>query len=259
MQERIYKTQAVVLRRYDFGEAGRQLVVFTPHLGKLSVLAKGVKRATSKLAGHVEPLCLSHIVVARGRNLDTLTQAHTVEAFARARSDPDKLFHALLVAELLDKLTAEHEENVALWNLFVETLRRIDSEPDPWVAGAYYHAWLLDLSGYRPELMTCVACGGPLSAEAVFYSPRLGGAVCTPCRSSDPSAFPASANGIKVLRSALSTTYDQFRRLKVPPALRSEIDALLRENLRRMLDIETGSAGLLDALRGADRVMRDES
>jgi DNA repair protein RecO (recombination protein O) len=248
MHERIYKTQAIVLRRYDFGEAGKQLIVYTPRQGKLSLIAKGVKRSTSKMAGHLEPLTLSHVVAARGRNLDTITQAATVEAFATLRTEPDRLFHGLVVTELLDRLTQEHEQNAALWDLFVETLRRLDTDADPWVAATYFHVRLLAIAGYKPQLDGCVECGGALRAEAVYYSPRLGGTLCPDCRASHPSAWQVSANSIKALRAA-SGGYGVFRRVRTGPSLRQELDALLRANLRGLLDIEIGASALLDSMR----------
>ncbi len=254
MQDRLYKTQAVVLRRFDFGEAGKQFVVYTPRQGKLSVLAQGVKRATSKLAGHLEPLSLCFIVAARGRNLDTVTQADTVESFVRARTDSDRVFYALFVVELLDKLTLEHEENPALWDLLVSTLRRIDSEDDPWMAATYFHARLLAISGYKPELSVCVECGTTLDPKALFYSPRLGGTLCAACRMADTQAFAVSPNSVKLLRLAVAPSYDAFSRVRVGPELRSEVEGQLRASLRQITDREVGSAALLDLMkRQADR------
>jgi len=249
MHERIYKSQAVVLRRYDFGEADKQLVAYTPHLGKISVLAKGVKRTISRKAGHLEPFTLSHLVIARGRNLDTVTSAQTVEPFALVRTDPDRLFPAMLVAELLDKLTLEREPNLALWNLFLETLRRLEEGLDPWQAATYYQLHLLQLSGYRPELARCVECEGPLDPANLHFSPTLGGLLCQASRSADAMAIRTSANAVKVLRAALGLPYENFARIVVGPPVRTEVDALLRENLRRLLDLDPASHRVIESMR----------
>lgn len=248
MQERIYKTQAVVLRRYDMGETARQLVLYTPLLGKVSAVARGVKRPTSKLAGHLEPLTLTHIVAAHGRNLDTVTQASTVEPWGRLRSEPERIFQGLLAAELLDKLTPDHEENGALWRLFVETLRRLDEEDDPWPAMLYYQVRLLVVAGYQPELEVCVQCEGSLDPAAVYYSARLGGLLCPAHRLTDAGSVQVSANAVKVLRTATSSPYPAFRRLRVSLELRAELDRLLRLNQRTMLEIELAGNAVLDAV-----------
>ena len=63
---RVYKTAAIVLRHRKLGEADKILTLFTPNYGKLDAVAKGVRRPTSKLAGHVEPLTYSSLLLARG-------------------------------------------------------------------------------------------------------------------------------------------------------------------------------------------------
>lgn len=249
MHERLYKTHAIVLRRYDFGEAGRQLVVYTPNLGKLSMIAKGVKRVTSKLAGHLEPLTLSSIVAARGRNLDTVTQADTIEAFVHARTDPDRVYYGLLVIELLDKLTLEGEENRALWDLLIQTLRRIDAEDDPWAAAAYFQVRLFVLSGYKPEVGRCVECEQPLEASNIHFSPTLGGTLCPNCRTADTRALAVSANAIKLLRLAASPSYATYARVRVPMGVRDELDAILHSSRLSITDREVGSATLLETLK----------
>ncbi len=238
-----------MLRRFDFGEAGKQLVVYTPAQGKVSMLAQGVKRATSKLAGHLEPLSLCFIVAVRGRNLDTVTQADTVEPFIHARMDTDRVFYALLVAELLDKFTLEHEENAALWDLLVNTLRRIDKEDDPWVPTSYFQTRLLTISGYMPELALCVECSSSLDPKELYYSTRLGGTLCAACRMSDTHAFPISPNAVKLLRLAVAPSYSAYARFKVTPELRSEMEGVLRVSTRQVTDREVGSAALLDLMK----------
>ena len=78
---RVYRCEAVVLRQRRLGEADRILTLYTPQLGKLDAVAKGVRKQTSRKAGHLEPFTLTALLVAGGRNLDIITQAETVESF----------------------------------------------------------------------------------------------------------------------------------------------------------------------------------
>src|SRR6266542_141448 len=75
MASRTYRAEAIVLRTVDFGEADRILVLFSRHFGKLHVVAKGIRRATSRMAGHAEPLTHATYQLARGRELDVLETA----------------------------------------------------------------------------------------------------------------------------------------------------------------------------------------
>src|SRR5437764_7761795 len=87
LRERVYRTEAIVIRRNEVGEADRILTVYTPHLGKLRIIARGVRKPTSHLAGHVEPFARTTMQLARGQSLDILTQIETVAAFRHLRED----------------------------------------------------------------------------------------------------------------------------------------------------------------------------
>ena len=71
----MYKTQAIVLSRFELGEADRVLTLLTPHDGKLKAIAKGVRRPGSRIGGAVEPFAELHLVLVRARTFDVITQA----------------------------------------------------------------------------------------------------------------------------------------------------------------------------------------
>src|SRR5881628_1264153 len=80
-REHLYKSEAVIIKRSNLGEADKILTIFTPNFGKLRVVAKGVRKVTSRLAGHVELFTRSQMLLAKGRNLDIVTQSETMDAF----------------------------------------------------------------------------------------------------------------------------------------------------------------------------------
>ena len=104
---RLYRTESIVLRRQDLGEADRIVTVFTPAQGKLRAIAKGVRRPGSKKAGHVEPFTRNSLLVAKGRELDIITQAETLDAYPSLRQDLDRLGQAAYVIELVDRFAVE--------------------------------------------------------------------------------------------------------------------------------------------------------
>src|SRR5436190_22864070 len=99
---RLYSTEAIPLRRMDYGEADRIITILTPFQGKVRVLAKGVRRPTSRMAGHVELFNHAQLQLARGRDLEILSQAATVASFRSLREDVVRAAHAFHLAELTD-------------------------------------------------------------------------------------------------------------------------------------------------------------
>src|SRR5438445_311309 len=109
---RTFRTHAVTLKSAPFSERDRLLVLFTPQHGKMRVLAKGVRRATSKLSGHVGLFSYSSLFLVRGRTFDLVTQGETVEQYAALSTDLWRLSQAFYVAELIERFT-EDEHYVA--------------------------------------------------------------------------------------------------------------------------------------------------
>jgi len=108
---RSYKVQAVILKRQKFGEADLILTVFSKKKGKIRVIAKGVRKPTSRKGGNLELFNLAKISVSSGRNLDLVTEAETISSFKAWKRDLTKVARAYQYCELVDKLSAEEVPN----------------------------------------------------------------------------------------------------------------------------------------------------
>ena len=124
-----FKTEGIVLKRRDFGEADRILTVFTLHKGKLPVLAKGVRRITSRRAGNVELLNRVIIYLYQGKGMPMLTEAESLETFPVIKEDLTLSTYAFHIIELVDKLTAENQDNRILYRYLVGVLRKLEKNP----------------------------------------------------------------------------------------------------------------------------------
>ncbi|HWQ28426.1 MAG TPA: DNA repair protein RecO [Dehalococcoidia bacterium] len=251
---RVYKTPAIVLRQRKLGDTDKIVTLYTANYGKLDAVAKGVRRPRSKLAGHVEPLIHASFLLARGRNLDIVTQAETIEPFQVIRDDLDRLGPALYAAELLDRFTEDRAENFALYRLLLDTLRRIAARADTApLALRFYEMALLGQLGFQPELTACVGCRGRLDPEGTFWSAASGGVLCRACVPPEEPVRPLSANAVKVLRVLQSAPFSEAAKLVIRPELAAEIERAMREYVTCVLEQEVRSAAFLDAVRRARR------
>lgn len=246
---RVYKTDGIILRHRNLGEADKVLTIYTPRLGKLEAVAKGVRRPTSRLAGHVEVLAHASLLLAHGRNLDVVTQAQEVESSRPLWEDLERLGRAAYAAELVDRCTPDRQEHEAVYRLLLETLRRLRERDDLDLVLRYFEVQLLSLLGYRPHLDACVACGGPLQAGANAYSPAAGGAVCPACAAREAAAAPLSLNGLKVLRLFQRRPFPEAARVRLTPELGRELERHLRSSIRFILERDVRAAAFLDRLR----------
>jgi len=248
-EPRNYQTEAIVIKKTKLGEADTILTFFTPHLGKIQGFARSLRKPKSKMAGHLELLTHSQVSFARGRNLDTITGSQTINSFMPLKNDLWLTSCGLYVAELVNQFTAEHQENYGLFQLLSETLERLCGENDKELILRYFELHLLESAGYRPQLRECVACHKALEPTTNYFSPSAGGMVCPACSMSQPFSYPLSVNTQKVLRLLQSSDYAGAIRVKIDPELAVEMDDVISNYLKHLLEREVKSAAWLDTLR----------
>ncbi|MEJ5224878.1 MAG: DNA repair protein RecO [Anaerolineales bacterium] len=247
---RSYRVTAVVLRHADWGEADRLVTLFTREQGKVRALAKGARRIRSRKAGHLEPFTQVSLHMARGRDLPIITQAETLEAYLPIRDDLLLTGYAAYVLELLDRFTYEETtESSASFRLLVETLGRIASEPDPWLAVRYYEMRLLDTLGFRPQLFHCANCQREILPEDQFFSPLAGGVICPRCGLGLPGLWPVDVNTLKFLRHFQRSSYAEARRANPPSDIRKALETLMQGYFTYLLERELNTPGFLKKIR----------
>ncbi len=247
--ERTLRVEAVVLRHSDWGEADRLLGLFTREQGKLRAVAKGARRVRSRKAGHLEPFTRVTLMLARGRDLWIVTQADTVDAYLPLREDLERIAHASYVVELLDRFTYEEGANRPLYQLLVETLARLTELDNPFLALRYYEIRLLDLLGFRPQLVNCVHCGELIQPQDQYFSALLGGALCPRCGPQEPTARPVSMLALKYLRHLQRSSFGEARRAQVNAAVRQEMETLLQYYLTYLLERALNTPAFLREVR----------
>ncbi|MBM4444836.1 MAG: DNA repair protein RecO [Chloroflexi bacterium] len=252
---RLYKTQGVILSHSYVGEADALLSIYTPFLGKLRAVARGVKRSKSRMAGHLEPLTHCSLMLARGRNLDIISGCDTIEAFAPLKASLWLTSCGLYAAELTDRMGVEGTENRRLFQLLLGTLQSLSSGVEPSTVLRYFEFRSMACSGYLPEIWRCVACGHSLEMAAHSFSPTAGGLLCPQCRPANGSARTVSVRAIKVLRFFSRQGLAAVARLRLKPEVLREIEGLMQLYVTYVLDQEVNSARWLRALQagGEDR------
>jgi DNA repair protein RecO (recombination protein O) len=236
-EPRSFRLEAVVLRHADWGEADRLLTLYTRERGKVRAIAKGARKIRSRKAGHLEPFTRVTLQLARGHDLLIVTQADTVDAYLAIHENLVKTGHAAYVVELLDRFTYEDDtENYSIFRLLTEALSRLEKEADPWLAIRYYEVRLLDLLGYRPQLVECANCGREIKAEDQFFSAALGGVLCPACGTGLPGVWSVSVEALKYLRHFQRSDYSGAQRARPTPQIRSEVEALVQKYVTYLLE-----------------------
>lgn len=144
---RAFKTEGIVLKRKNFGEADRILTIFSLHRGKISVLAKGVRRITSRRAGNVELLNRVSVFLHQTKGMPILTEAVSLNTYQKIKEDLTLSTVAFHIIELVDKLTAENQESRILYEHLMQVLKRLEKNPRQILIRAF-EVKILSLMGF---------------------------------------------------------------------------------------------------------------
>jgi len=248
MAARVYRTTGIIIKRHKFGEADRLLTIFTADCGKVRAIAKGAMRPGSKLGGNVELLTHSQLMLARGRNLDIVTQAQAIDNFLPIRDSLELMSCGFYLSELVDTFTEENVEDRELFDLFLNTLLELAAAKDGERILRYFELRLLSHLGYRPQLQKCANCSKLPLPEVNYFSPAQGGVLCRNCGYPDMGARTISINALKVLRLWLRCDFATASRVKLSIELTREIKSLMRENIRYILEKQLKSIEWMDTL-----------
>jgi DNA repair protein RecO (recombination protein O) len=253
-RSRLYRTEGLILHRADFGEADRLLTVYTPAYGLLRLLAKGARKPTSRKAGHVEPFTCVSLLVARGRNLDIVSQVETLEPFRRLRENLELASLSYYIAELITGFTEEGDSHPPLFDLTEATLSRLCEASDPALALRFFELRALGLLGYQPQLFLCITCQAPLEPVTNYFHPAAGGVVC-PCHGAGlPDAVPLALPTFKVLRYMQTHPWDQVGALRIRSETHLDLESVLQSFIVYHLERRLRSVDFIHRLRREAKV-----
>ena len=248
--EHSLRVEAVVIRHSDWGEADRLLTLYTRQAGKTRAIVKGARKITSRKAGHLEPFTQVKLQLAKGRDLFIVTQVDTIEPYFSLHEDLTLTGHAAYVLELIDRFTYEDDsENSTLFRLLTDTLSRLASRSDPWLAIRYYEIRLLDFLGFRPQLLKCANCGRELIAEDQYFSFSAGGVICPNCGRGLPGLSRISMQTLKYLRHFQRSTYAEAARAQPDPEVRKETEILMQGYFTFLLERELNTPGFMKRVK----------
>jgi DNA repair protein RecO (recombination protein O) len=205
MAGRTYKTEAVVLRSFRFGEADRVLHLYTLDRGRIGAVAKGIRKTKSRFGARLEPLSHVELMLHQGSGeLQTVTGVELVRSHRETREQQYRLAVGLLGAETMLRLFTEQEANPRAFDALtrfldlLDTLAPVEARPALDPLALSFQLKLLWLSGYLPHLTSCAECGAD-AETLVGYSPKSGGAVCRACADGALALSPAGIAGIEAL------------------------------------------------------------
>lgn len=233
-----YKDEGIVIRKQKYSEADKILTIYTREHGRVTAIAKGARKVTSRKNSSTELFIQAVYQLARGRSMDIVVESQTLNSFIPLREDLQKAALAFYLTELLNAFSRGGEANYPLYRLFLETmslLSRAKKKQNLWVRA--FEAKSLNQLGFGPELYQCAHCCSPLSAEK-YFEPEHGGTVCRDCFG---DGILLSESQLLFLRDLQRCNWSELSRLRFREQDLVDSEEVLRRYLTHVLETDLTS------------------
>lgn len=240
-----YTIQSIILKRVDHGENNIRVSVLSKYYGRMDLVARGAKKLNSKMAGHLEPITLSSIMVINGKSFDYVGNALGEKYYARIKEDLTKTYYAgrainIIQQQIKSEATPGVNDYFTLLDNFLSTLDRAEAGQDGIEVSYYLFLFkFMALYGISPSLRSCVACHKNITAGGNHFSYRKGGVLCKKCVQQFQKSneeMKISDNCIKILRLSLDREFNNSGPLSIDKALKKEIKNIIVSFYRYNLD-----------------------
>ncbi len=229
----IYKTDAIILRTIKYGEADKILTMLSPD-GQIQAIAKGSRRVKSRLGGRLEPFCYVNLVLYKGKNLHTITQASLIKPHKTIREDYSKYVIAFAATELVGKVTFAGQKEEEIFGLLKAMLNYLDSEIRKDELVLLYFEWqILKALGFQPNLDT----------KGRWFNLEEGGLEENPPQD---SAFEIDSLTISLLKSIIIEGFDKLNELNPEKSTLKRFSILTKQYMDLKLQTKIKSRSFVD-------------
>lgn len=205
----IQKTEAVVLKTLNHGDTSKIITLYSRDMGRLKLIAKGIRSPKSKAAGLFQPTRHLQVVYYEKANkeLQLFKSGELINGFFGLENDFDRLTLAQVVVELVERSVEDEEPHPALFDLLVDTLTHLSNKETPSsLAYWHFHLALLTELGYRPHVNQCSECGETFAAEA-YLGAQHSQLECTNCHDHSPYSSSVSLDVIRMIQFLLGESW----------------------------------------------------
>lgn len=215
------KVEGIVIRATDYGESHKVVALYSREAGKISAMARGAKKPSSRLAAVSQPFTYGYFLIQTGKGLGTLQQGDMISSLRGLKEDIFKTAYASYIVELVDKGTQDLEANPFLFEMLLQTLTHISEGNDEEILTNIFEMKMLPVLGLYPDLGKCAVCG---NTEGTYgFSLKENGLICHLCYEQDPHYLPMSQGAVKLMRLFHFFDLNRLGNISVKPETKKEL------------------------------------
>lgn len=248
----IHKTEAIILKRFDFRETSLIVDLYTRDFGRLSGLLKGVRSEPNKFASPLEVSSYNEVIFYKNMNtgLHLVSACDLKDNFFGIRKSIIKAGMLGVIMELITSVMQPEDKNEDVFNLTLECLKELEETSSPEKVMTIFKIKMLSLSGFKPHFDSCLSCASRILGQSKF-SLKLGGLLCEKCYYKDLSARSIFRGTIASILYIEKNTFRNNLNLGLNPQIKKELEIILNAFLNFHLEKELRSQKVLNKLVAA--------
>ncbi len=180
-----FMTNAINLKSYDLSESDKIIVMYSKENGLIKCVAKGCKKPKNKLGARMDLLVANQLMLHKGKNMDTVCEAKTINTFKNNRQSIDKLLYSTYASEIVNHFGIEGDSSSGeIYELLYKTLDKVanaNEKKEILIGIIKFQLKIMEIIGFGVELDTCLCCREQILDENMFFSPKMGGVICEEC------------------------------------------------------------------------------
>lgn len=180
-----FVTDAINLKSYNLSESDKIIVMYSKEKGLIKGVAKGCKKPKSKLGARMDLLVANRLMCYKGKNMDTICEAKSLNTFKQSRQSMDKLFYSMYISEIVNNFGVEEDPcSNEVYDLLYKALEKIahsKEKKDILIAVIKFQLKIMQIAGFGIELDTCLCCREQILSQNMYFSSKMGGVICLEC------------------------------------------------------------------------------
>ena len=242
---RNYKTRGIVLKTFKLGEADKIITIISEKQGKVAAVAKGVRRTKSRFGARLEPFTNVNLIIHKGRNLSTITNADIIKVYDGVTGDLDRIDYGYAMLELVEKLSVEDQSDPRVYKMLAKALDLLSRTDDgKRLVLSTFDIKLLAFSGFLPNINECVCCS--VNTGLTKFSFSQGGVLCERCYDSDPGSVLLHNGSIELMRSLLLIPLRELKSVKTDTVTLNELNKIIDKHITYHLGIRLKVRDFID-------------
>lgn len=228
------KWEGIVLKTKPYGETNKIVTLMTREVGKISVMARGAKKPSSRLAAICQPFVYGTFLIQQGRGMGTLQQGETLESIRHIQQDIVATAYASYVIEIVDRLVESERPEPYAFEILKQALQAIEEGYDPEAIAMFAEWKMLPYTGVQPILHACARCGAVEGEFAFSFSE--GGFLCHRCFHHDPYLIRLTPTQVKLIRMFYTVPIENIGKLD----LKKETKLFIKKIVTTIYEEQTG-------------------